>query len=138
MKIKNATAKGYEEAYEGDSINLSRPDSKTRRGRVGKQIANTLDTGGGNTMGVLKYGRIRKLTPTECFRLQGVDEDIIQKLVHSGISDTQLYRAAGDSVCVPIVEAIARKMISIWKEEQDAVQETNEEVHRDNEVAEGI
>lgn len=46
MKIKNATAKGYEEAYEGDSINLSRPDSKTRRGRVGKQIANTLDTGG--------------------------------------------------------------------------------------------
>ena len=89
-------------------------------------------------MGVLKYGRIRKLTPTECFRLQGVDEEVIQKLVHSGVSDTQLYRAAGDSVCVPIVEAIARKMISIWKEEQNAVQETEDKIHRDNEVAEGI
>ena len=45
IKIKSATLKGYEEAIEGDSINFSVPNSETRRGRVGKQVAQTLDTG---------------------------------------------------------------------------------------------
>lgn len=45
IKIKSATSKGYEEATEGDSINLSVPNSETRRGRVGKGVAQTLDTG---------------------------------------------------------------------------------------------
>ncbi len=44
LKIKSATKLGYEEATEGDSINLSNPNSETRRGRVGKQKANTLET----------------------------------------------------------------------------------------------
>jgi DNA (cytosine-5)-methyltransferase 1 len=42
--VNSATAKGYEEATEGDSINFSVPNSKTRRGRVGKGVAQTLDT----------------------------------------------------------------------------------------------
>jgi DNA (cytosine-5)-methyltransferase 1 len=42
--IKSATSNGYEKAEEGDSINLSVPNSKTRRGRVGKKVAQTLDT----------------------------------------------------------------------------------------------
>ena len=45
LKIKSATSKGYEEAREGDSINFSVPSSETRRGRVGKGVAQTLDTG---------------------------------------------------------------------------------------------
>jgi len=45
LKIKSATSKGHEEATEGDSVNLSAPNSKTRRGRVGKGVAQTLDTG---------------------------------------------------------------------------------------------
>jgi DNA (cytosine-5)-methyltransferase 1 len=44
IKIKSATKKGYEEATEGDSINFSVPNSETRRGRVGKGVAQTLDT----------------------------------------------------------------------------------------------
>ena len=44
-KVPEATKKGYAEAEEGDSINLSVPNSKTRRGRVGKGEAQTLDTG---------------------------------------------------------------------------------------------
>jgi DNA (cytosine-5)-methyltransferase 1 len=44
IKVKSATSKGYEEATEGDSINFSVPNSKTRRGRVGKEVAQTLDT----------------------------------------------------------------------------------------------
>jgi len=43
-KVSSATKKGYEIAQEGDSINLSVPTSKTRRGRVGKGQAQTLDT----------------------------------------------------------------------------------------------
>jgi DNA (cytosine-5)-methyltransferase 1 len=45
LKIKSANSKGYEEAIEGDSINLAVPNSETRRGRVGKGVAQTLDTG---------------------------------------------------------------------------------------------
>jgi DNA (cytosine-5)-methyltransferase 1 len=44
IKIKSATSKGYEQAKEGDSINFSVPNSETRRGRVGKGVAQTLDT----------------------------------------------------------------------------------------------
>lgn len=78
-------------------------------------------------MGVLKYGRIRKLTPRECMRLQGVDDAVTGKLIEAGISDTQLYKAAGDAVTIPVVKAIAVKMISIWKGENDALQEAGED-----------
>lgn len=44
LRIKEATKKGYTEAYEGDSVNLAYPNSKTRRGRVGHQVAQTLTT----------------------------------------------------------------------------------------------
>ena len=43
IKIKSANSKGYEEATEGDSINFTRLHSETRRGRVGKQIAQSLE-----------------------------------------------------------------------------------------------
>lgn len=44
LKVKSATSKGYEVATESDSINLSNLSSETRRGRVGKEVAQTLDT----------------------------------------------------------------------------------------------
>lgn len=44
LKIKSGTSKGYEQATEGDSINFSRPSSDSRRCRVGKGVAQTLDT----------------------------------------------------------------------------------------------
>jgi DNA (cytosine-5)-methyltransferase 1 len=53
IKIKSATSKGYEEATEGDSINFSVPNSETRRGRVGKGVAQTLDTA--CNQGVIQY-----------------------------------------------------------------------------------
>lgn len=45
LKVKQATKKGYDIAVDGDSINISHPNNKTRRGRVGKQVAQTLLTG---------------------------------------------------------------------------------------------
>lgn len=44
IKVKSATKQGFEIAEEGDSINFSQPNSETRRGRVGKEVAQTLDT----------------------------------------------------------------------------------------------
>ena len=169
LAIPEATAKGYAEAYEGDSVNLAVPNSQTRRGRVGNQMANTLDTGcqqgvvekwqsvvgnkqmnpfrgsvdeespcitsacgagGGMTPMVtdapleitkttefieqlrghqeVRY-RIRKLTPRECFRLQGVDDADIDKLLSAGISNSQLYKCAGNSITVDVLYHIFRK-----------------------------
>ena len=50
---KQATKKGYAEAVEGDSVNIGQPNSKTRRGRVGKQVSQTLTTSGENEMAVV-------------------------------------------------------------------------------------
>ena len=53
VTVREATKKGYAEAVEGDSINIGQPNSKTRRGRVGKQVSQTLTTAGGNEMTVV-------------------------------------------------------------------------------------
>lgn len=213
--IPEATAQGYAEAYEGDSVNLAVPNSKTRRGRVGKQMANTLDTGcqqgvveqwstvvgnkqmnpfrgsvdgespcitsacgaGGGMTPMLtdadletpktkefieqvrgheemRY-RIRKLTPRECFRLMGVDDADIDKiqlypfgadieypaysyeerlanmseeekrvLMRKGISNSQQYKLAGNSIVVDVLYHIFRKLYVDKECEQENYQQT--------------
>lgn len=106
--IKEATSKGYAEAEVGDSVNLSHPNSKTRRGRVGKQVANTLLTG--ESQGVIEPDfRIRKLTPRECWRLQGFPDWAFDKAQEVN-SNSQLYKQAGNSVTVNVIAAIAKEL----------------------------
>lgn len=115
LKIREATVKGYAEAEIGNSVNLSMPESKTRRGRVGKKQANTLDTSceQGVVVPVVWYEKykcyiaIRKPTPRECFRLQGWTDDYFDKAQFVN-SDSQLYKQAGNGVTVNVVEDIAR------------------------------
>ena len=108
VAIKEATKKGYDVAYPGDSVNYSVPTSKTRRGRVGKGIANTLDTG--SQQGVVTEDiRIRKLTPRECFRLQGFPDELFDKAQKVN-SDSQLYKQAGNSVTVNVIYEIAKEL----------------------------
>lgn len=169
IRVKEATKKGFAIANLGDSINLSVPNSKTRRGRVGKKVAQTLDTscnqavivqksrgfnkGGEHEVAptlssnswhennLLKSGmRIRKLTPRECWRLQGFPDwafdkatfghiipsilkarlvrrtmtqkewNLYQRLTrHQQVSNSQLYKQAGNSVTVPVIYEIARR-----------------------------
>lgn len=109
LAIPEATSKGYAEAYEGDSINLEHPNSTTRRGRVGKQMANTLDTACNQGVVTPRY-RIRKLTPRECFRLQGVDDKDIDTLQNASISNSQLYKLAGNSITVDVLYHLFRKL----------------------------
>ena len=107
IKIKEATSQGYAEAEVGDSVNLSHPNSKTRRGRVGKQVANTLLTG--ESQGVIDPDfRIRKLTPRECWRLQGFPDWAFDKAQEVN-SNSQLYKQAGNSVTVNVIAAIAKE-----------------------------
>ena len=108
IRVKEATSKGYAEAEVGDGVNLSHPNSKTRRGRVGKQVANTSLTG--ESQGVVEPDfRIRKLTPRECWRLQGFPDWAFDKA--QGVnSNSQLYKQAGNSVTVNVIAAIAKEL----------------------------
>lgn len=108
IRVKEATKQGYAEAEIGDSVNLSHPNSKTRRGRVGKKIANTLLTG--ESQGVVEPDfRIRKLTPRECWRLQGFPDWAFDKAQEVN-SNSQLYKQAGNSVTVNVIAAIAERL----------------------------
>lgn len=59
---------------------------------------------------VCKTARIRKLTPKECWRLMGFTDEDFQKAEEVN-SNSQLYKQAGNSVCVPVLEAIFKQMI---------------------------
>lgn len=56
-----------------------------------------------------KY-RIRKLTPTECFRLMDVEDEDIEKMKQAGIAKTNLYKLAGNSIVVSCMFHIFRKL----------------------------
>lgn len=126
VEVKEATKQGYAECRVGvDSVNFSMPNSTTRRGRVGREIANTLDTSCNQGIFVQVseeltvyavwyekyqcYIAIRKLTPHECFRLQGWPDDYFEKAQFVN-SDSQLYKQAGNGVTVSVIEAIAEKL----------------------------
>jgi DNA (cytosine-5)-methyltransferase 1 len=103
IKIKSATSKGYEEATEGDSINFSVPNSETRRGRVGKEVAQTLDTS--CNQGTINKNTLRKFTPRECFRLMDFPDSFTWK-----VSDSQAYKQAGNSIVVNVLYKILKQL----------------------------
>ena len=143
VKVVEATKQGYAIAEEGDSINFEQPNSKTRRGRVGKGLANTLTTScnqgvlepkiiddqgrlkesykqhdvvptlraqtHGNPPKLYDGYRIRKLTPLECWRLQGFPDNVFRK-AEQVVSNSQLDKQAGNSVTVNVIAAIAEKL----------------------------
>ena len=106
IRVHTNNSKGYEEAVEGDSINYQNINSKTRRGRVGKQIAQTLDSGGEQAV---LTDKIRRLTPMECERLQGFPDNWT---LADGISDTQRYKMCGNAVTVDVVEAVGKSLLN--------------------------
>lgn len=210
--VKEATSKGYAEAKAYDSINLEQPSSKTRRDRVGHQVAQTLTTscnqavvepfivasrgrnpdnpsdrtsgipteqrlepnmsgcsntittvqkdnyvceprikqvgniypdnprnpeigrvydsefispclnacGGGNRMPKIETSepsfRIRKLTPSECYKLMGFTDEDCKKASDAGISNSQLYKQAGNSIVVQVMEALFRSLGEKYEE----------------------
>ena len=55
--------------------------------------------------------RIRKLTPRECWRLMGFSDEDFDKAKAAGISDTQLYKQAGNSIVVDVLMAIFKELL---------------------------
>jgi DNA (cytosine-5)-methyltransferase 1 len=102
--VPEATKQGYAVATVGDSINLSVLGSKTRRGRVGGGIAQTLDTGMAQHT-LTSDARIRRLTPLECERLQGFPDGWTE-----GVSDTQRYKCLGNAVTVNVIRDIMQRV----------------------------
>lgn len=138
--IKQATKDGYIECEVGGVIDMSFPTSKTRRGRVqdGGKVSPTIMANNRDICKIESRYRIRKLTPLECWRLMGFsDEDFLaaklgsreeaQKLLeqypHLGkrafteaqrkerISNSQLYKQAGNSIVKLVLMAILGQMI---------------------------
>lgn len=115
VPIKTANKKGYDMATDGDGIDLSYPQSTTRRGRVGHGVAKTIPTN--DSQGTLDGFRIRKLTPRECWRLMGFDDADFDKAQAAGVSNTQLYKQAGNSIVVDCLEGILNNLL-VEKEEE--------------------
>jgi len=158
--VPEATKKGYKEAYEGDSVNLEQPNSLTRRGRVGQQVAQTLTTScnqavvepfitkkykefekskgytpnmfnpynkseindiaptqstqcgsttSSATVLIKNDLRIRKLTPKECWRLMGFNDEDFDKASMVN-SNAQLYKQAGNSIVVNVLVEIFKEL----------------------------
>ncbi|NLY46843.1 MAG: DNA cytosine methyltransferase [Tissierella sp.] len=119
VAVREATKKGYAVATVGDSINIAFPNSATRRGRRGEGVAQTLETGCNQATLESNY-RIRKLTPLECWRLMGfTDEDYwkartaLEERFYNGKdkSNSQMYKMAGNSIVVNVLEGILKNLI---------------------------
>lgn len=103
---KNET--DYQEAKPGDSVDIGFPNAVNRRGRVVKQNAHALLTQNQQAV-VTDQCRIRKLTPKECWRLQGFPDWAFERAAKVN-SDSQLYKQAGNSVTVPVIFDIAKRL----------------------------
>lgn len=111
--IPEATKDGYIPMEFGGVCDLSYPNSDTRRGRVqeGGTVAPTLTCGVENSLRRIEYGyRIRKLTERECFRLMDMPEEYIDRIQAAGISRSQQYKMAGNSIVVACMYHIWRKL----------------------------
>lgn len=115
--VKNATKKGFDIATEYDAVNLSFPDSKTRRGRVGKGYFQTLDRSCNQAVFDPHKKAWRRITPLEAWRIQGFPDSAYKRayeaLKTSGLTEKKvreaLYSQAGNSVSVPVIHAIAKR-----------------------------
>ena len=122
LLIKEATKRGYKEAFPGDTVKLGYTKGNTHRGRVCHNIAHTVAAS--RVQGLVERGgRIRRLMPRECLRLQGFAEDQIDRLL-TITSDAQAYKQAGNSVTTTVIEAIGRR-----------IREVDEELRREDAAA---
>ena len=112
LLVRQNTGKGYEECLENGVTNLSYPNGTTRRGRVqgNGTICPTITAQGGSICRLESILRIRRLTPLECFRLMGFDDEDYQKVQEAGISNSQAYKQAGNSIVVNVLTSIFEEL----------------------------
>ncbi len=114
ITIPEATKQGYKEAYEGDGVYIDRPHQK--RGVVQSGMIPTLKTSGKDVGVVVENLRLRYVTPLESFRLMGFDDDDFYK-AQKVCSNSQLYKQAGNSIVVNVLEALYETIMPYLKNE---------------------
>jgi DNA (cytosine-5)-methyltransferase 1 len=100
---KNEISKSDKEIYQ------CKCNSGWQDNKVGIKVAPTLRANNPHTC-IYSDFRIKKLTPKECFRLMGMDDNDIQKIIDSGISNTQQYKLAGNSIVINVLEYIFKNL----------------------------
>ena len=113
IEIKQATKEGSIKCKVGGCFDASYPNSDTRRGRVqeGGDVTPTLTAGSSENINVVETRhRIRKLTPKECWRLMGYTDTDFEKAKASGVSNSQLYKQAGNAIVKQVLMAIFSQM----------------------------
>ena len=104
IKLRETTSKGYRETYPYDGVELSRKGCTTRRGVSHDGMTGSLNTSDGSWGVLMNDYRIRKLTPTECERLQGFPDGWTEEGSDgSRISDTQRYKCLGNAVTTNVI-----------------------------------
>lgn len=100
----------YDEA--GELPDMFNPYNKQKINGIAPTLTSSCDRSCSSATVLMKQPnyRIRRLTPKECMRLQGVPDEVTDKLIAAGISDAQLYRAAGDACTVNVIYEIAKKL----------------------------
>ena len=93
--------------YNDKEIKDIAPTQTTNCGSSTSSAAVLISENGSN------YLKIRKLTPLECWRLMGFDDEDFYKAKNVGISDTQLYRQAGNSIVVNVLEEIFKTLLNL-------------------------
>lgn len=110
--VPQNTKQGYAIAHVGDGIYTNRADSK--RGVVQRESIPTLKTSNKDIAVVvddpIELISIRRLTPRECWRLMGWTDEDIDKAFKADVSETQLYKMAGNSIIVNCLEAIFKNI----------------------------
>ena len=115
-KGTNTTLKGRRQL-----IQINKPTHSNNRVYDPDGLSPTLNTmqGGNRQPFVLtevrteEAKRIRRLTPLECFRLQGFPDDAYHKAVELGISNTQMYKMCGNAITVPVFKALAERILEV-------------------------
>ena len=133
--IPQATKKGYIEMSLGGVCDLTYPNSKTRRGRVQEDgnICPTLTASNQEIVRIEDFYRVRKLTPLECWRLMSFSDEDYYKAKNEGISNSQLYKQAGNSIVVKVLEGIFESLF-LYKDktEKDLVKTTTVKIKDKN------
>ncbi len=107
---KNRPARHYDKT--SPTIRADRQGLKVAIRTANKQGYDMAANGDGiDTMGTLDNYRIRKLTPKECWRLMGFADEDFEKAKNAGVSNSQLYKQAGNSIVVNVLMGILNNLL---------------------------
>lgn len=104
---------GYVPINEYQRVDLAFPNSKNRRGRVGN-CASTLTTS--PRQGILIGDKFRMFTSKEKLRLMGFRDEDYEKMIKAGLTEAQIAKLAGNSICVPVLEHIFKTLFAQYPE----------------------